>query len=617
MFVELLIGLMPVSAGAHQLDVPLQLEEGFLQKLLEEQVFTDANREARIWSDGMDCNYLTLSAPVVRLEQGNIHTRTAAKMKIGKSVLGHCLSIIKWNGFIEVFQEPMPVRLNDIVEFRIADSRIYSHEDASREVIGTLWRWCKNYVHPRFSRLRLDLTPLMTELRELLRLVFTHEAPGIDRLLGSVAINHAVITDNRIQLFIRMELQEPALVPVQTPAVETEPTFTPEEIAHWEGLWQNWDAFLTRIIKQAGTDTGNAQLHASLFAVLLNARQDLLTVLEPPYQGAPDPVPELFSRSWHALVPELRKVSAAMPLSTTMNYLSFITAGDALTAIQEIGRQSGFVLGADALRRMVRMLLPAESGNPLQYDNAVDRPLRAIFGYGDPIPLPGEFTAWSTISLHPGAGPLAGLMLLPGLVVPGSDYQSLVQRLNGWVPSNEVINEYLLTVQRLLEQVIQTRLGEKKLAPDLNGLFRNLVLSTAWQESCWRQFVEERGEIIPIGSHAGAIGIMQINQHVWRGFYDVNSLKHDVGYNARAGTEILHHYLTDYAIAKGEHELSGGNDNLPRATYAMYNGGPRQMTRYREAKTPRTLRLIDEAFWRKYQTVNDGNIMGVAECYSN
>jgi hypothetical protein len=352
--------------------------------------------------------------------------------------------------------------------------------------------------------------------------------------------------------------------------------------------------------------------------VLLNARQDLLQVLVPPDHETPDPVAELFTRTWRQLAPELRRVDADLPLSTTLNYLSFITAGDVLTAIQEIGRQTGFELGPDALRHMVRMLLPDENGDPLHYDVAVDRPLRTLFGFGDPIPLSGEFTAVHPLRLRPGAGArLAGLLLLPALAIPGNDYQSLLQRLNGWVPNNAVLNEYLTTVQQLLEQVIQINLNEKKLDTGLNGLFRNLVLSTAWQESCWRQFVEEQGQIRPIGSHAGAIGIMQVNQHVWRGFYDVDSLKQDVGYNARAGSEILHHYLVDYAIAKGEHTLNGGEDNLAHATYAMYNGGPRQMKRYREAKTPKSLRRIDESFWKKYQTVSAGNVLGVAECYTN
>jgi hypothetical protein len=65
-------------------------------------------------------------------------------------------------------------------------------------------------------------------------------------------------------------------------------------------------------------------------------------------------------------------------------------------------------------------------------------------------------------------------------------------------------------------------------------------------------------------------------------------------YNARAGSEILLHYLRDYAIEKGEHALPGGSRTVARATYAVYNGGPQHLTRYRVRNTRRSLRAIDE-----------------------
>ena len=89
-------------------------------------------------------------------------------------------------------------------------------------------------------------------------------------------------------------------------------------------------------------------------------------------------------------------------------------------------------------------------------------------------------------------------------------------------------------------------------------------------------------------SSAGAVGIMQINPRVWRGFYDTNVLRTDTAYNARAGAEILRHYLVDYALRKKEHELGGSVDALARATYSAYNGGPGQIGRYRSEKAPKS-----------------------------
>jgi hypothetical protein len=108
---------------------------------------------------------------------------------------------------------------------------------------------------------------------------------------------------------------------------------------------------------------------------------------------------------------------------------------------------------------------------------------------------------------------------------------------------------------------------------------------------------------------------MQVHPRVWRGFYAVDGLAWSIGYNARAGSEILLHYLRDYAIARGE-ELLGGPDALARASYAAYHGGPSHLRRYRETQ-PRNSALvaIDRAFYDKYRSVSVGAELRVRDCF--
>jgi soluble lytic murein transglycosylase-like protein len=146
-------------------------------------------------------------------------------------------------------------------------------------------------------------------------------------------------------------------------------------------------------------------------------------------------------------------------------------------------------------------------------------------------------------------------------------------------------------------------------------VYRHLVLATGWQESCWRQFIRSSsGAITYLRSPVGSTGMMQVNEHVWRGLYDLRGLRWDIHYNSRAGSEILLHYLENYAIARGEDREPGGIDNLARATYAVYNGGPGHLTRYRTKSTKPALKKIDELFWQKYQAVSAGKEMDVAHC---
>jgi len=151
--------------------------------------------------------------------------------------------------------------------------------------------------------------------------------------------------------------------------------------------------------------------------------------------------------------------------------------------------------------------------------------------------------------------------------------------------------------------------------PEFQQIVWPMLLATAWQESCLRQNVRRDGRIVPLRSSVGAVGIMQVRPSIWRGFYDPKALVGDIGYNAQAGAEIMLHYMRDYVIAKGEHEREGGMDNVVRATYATYNGGPAHLKRYRKSSTRKSLRKIDKAYWSKYEIVAGGQEAGPLACF--
>ena len=87
-------------------------------------------------------------------------------------------------------------------------------------------------------------------------------------------------------------------------------------------------------------------------------------------------------------------------------------------------------------------------------------------------------------------------------------------------------------------------------------------------------------------------------------------------YNIAAGIEILEHYPVDYAIRRGEHGHPGGLDNLVRAKYGAYNGGPRHLSRHRNPDTPASLRAIDDAFLDEFTQIRDQGWPPIARCFS-
>jgi soluble lytic murein transglycosylase-like protein len=140
-------------------------------------------------------------------------------------------------------------------------------------------------------------------------------------------------------------------------------------------------------------------------------------------------------------------------------------------------------------------------------------------------------------------------------------------------------------------------------------------LATAWQESCWRQFVRAGDKIRCLRSYnQTSVGLMQINERVWRGIYSRQKLRWDIAYNAKAGCEILKKYLMRYGLNKMDAQQPEELDLLIKSVYAMYNGGPKQFQRYMERSQRNKLFLSDVLFAQKLAWVEGGVFEKALKC---
>ena len=147
------------------------------------------------------------------------------------------------------------------------------------------------------------------------------------------------------------------------------------------------------------------------------------------------------------------------------------------------------------------------------------------------------------------------------------------------------------------------------------SIYRQIIFATGWQESCWRQFIKKGEKLATLASSTGDVGLMQVNRITWRSVYDVKGLTGDIVYNGNAGSEILHYYLTRYAIPKKEDKQPRGD--LARATYSAYNAGPGGLARYRGVRQTPVWKKVDDAFWTKFQAVSSGQELNVKSCYAS
>jgi Transglycosylase SLT domain len=529
---------------------------------------------------------------------GLLRIRSAARGRVATAIGTQCLVLLDWTGFVETDQRAELDAGRPRVRFRTVDSRLLDDDGEPATFTGVIWGWVSDYVHPKLDTLTVDLEAPLAEIQSLLPLMLTSgDAERTRGIIDSLALTGVTVEADAVTLGARIAIPEVA----RTPSIP-EPVLTQEELAQWQQAWQQWDAFLTFVIKASARDSTRDATRGALLDVLLSARYDIVEILAATPQG-PDPVPALFVRTWDRLAPVLREMQTGLPGETALQYLSFIAAADALKGIQGLGPGAGLDLSADGLRRMARIIAPATADDPLTRSFEVDPELRSLMGFGPAIAPPqgGGGASW-----------IDGI-LRAARAIERID-PLLVVKLNLWVPDYKNAKGYLPLVEELLEQTSALTMAKGKVPAKHAQLFHDLLLATAWKESCWRQYVREKGVVKTIESVTGALGMMQVAPNAWRGFYDIANLTEDIGYNARAGAEILAHYLTRYAIRKREDKY-GIPDALARATYAVYNGGPSHRRRYRLKSTKKSLRAIDKSFYKKYLSIKAGKTREVMTCY--
>jgi hypothetical protein len=621
----LLLGA-PGRAELRRVDVPLVLPPAFLERLLVEQVFTEPEATARIRPGAESCNEIVLSEPALRPLGGRIFVTAHGRAQAGFSLFGSCYRPFDWEGEVEAEEDARIAPDGQAVEFRVVNS--WLEDESNWLAVPALWDWVKPEVHPRLEALRVDLAPLLGDLRRALPLFAARrEEPAVRRLADSLALAAARVEERGLVLTLRFEVEAAAEAAGAPSAAE--PPLAAEEIAAFETTLHEWDAFLTFVVKAAGQDALDPALRAALLAVLIDARHEIVAALAEPGRDGEDRVRTLFLASWSQLQPVLAPLTGG---SEGLRYLAFVASGDALAALDAVGPSFGFEISRDGLRRLARTLAPELREDPLRWSEEVDPALRQTFDFDAELPaLPpppeaepeAEPEPEGPLPTEPQPEPGAARRLLDWLLPAAHALPDPLPKpgpytspLDGHAPRIADLDGYLPQVAKLLRESAGAVFAHGKLGADRRELFERLVLATAWQESCWRQYVRRRGKVAPLRSSAGALGLMQVNPHVWRGFYAVDGLSWSIGYNAHAGSEILLHYLRDYAIARGE-EAAGGPDALARASYAVYHGGPSHLRRYRQPRQWRpALVAVDRAFHTKFREVAAGRELAVRECFA-
>jgi hypothetical protein len=579
-------GLSAPGALAARLEIPLRVPLELVREALAKQLDASTGGTGELWREGA-CRYLRLEPPKLEAAERGLLLAAPGTAMLGAEILGKCAKAADWDGTARFILEP---RIDNagILRLRVLDSALT--DKRGDKAAALVWELSKAQIQPRIERFSYDLGASRTALLAILRGVAPpQQAAAMEAALTQLQVLEPRVEKTHVVVPIAMEVPDAWLaVPAAAPAASAAP-LNEAEIEALEKTLEPIDAFLLYAIRQIAADSTSAGLRQRLFTLLLDSRYELSAILSGDAPAGGDPVRTLFIDTWNELrgiLADAQRDGALDP--SLLRYALFIDTGDALLALEKAAPSLGMTLSAEGLRQLARSLRPTDTGDPLTHGWEVDPQLRDLF-HVEPLPE-------KTSSL--------GFLIK----VAAAEEDSLDQ----WVPTRSELPAYEARIAALLNKTTVSELQRKPLSPPYDRMFASLVPTTALIESCWRQYIVRAGKVTYLRSRSRSVGIMQINQHVWRGFYDVERLRWDTAYNTRAGAQILLRYVNDYAIPYAQ--KSGKPTDVPRAAYAVYNAGPRAVARFAKPEAHPREKRVDDKLLALYRGVASGSKVDLESC---
>jgi hypothetical protein len=601
--------LLSIPVPAAEISVPLRVPLALLREPLTAWSELPEQAPRELYRNG-SCRYFQSGRPALEQRSDGLHFVVHVSGRWALEFVGRCIGPSAWSGTADL--ELVPV-VGEDGRLRLRISHTTLRDDAGRNapLLGFLVNLSKRFINTRIEQFSYDLTPPREEVMAVLRdSVPLAILPSIEETLRSLRLGEAGLAPDAVTVPLILTIPDAWRTP---PAVRPAAAALDEAaIQRLEQDFQPLDAFVVFVVKRAGLDLDDPELREGLFDLLLESRYRLVEILSGEVEGVSgDPLRDLFIADWEDLRSLIAQAGQrGLIRGRLLDYALFFNVGDVLLAIDREAPGLGVEITADGLRRLAGTLQPGAT-EPLKYDLKVDPELRRLFDFGpdesppEPAPPPPELSLVDRV--------------LFGLFRPACARENapdpaaeLGKRLDRWVPGDTQLGEYQEAVNALLRLTADRQLQKGNLEPVHAAIYRHLLPATALIESCWRQFVSENGKVTYLKSSAGSIGMMQINQYVWRGFYEIERLKWDVAYNVRAGAEILMRYLRSNAIPLAEN--TGQADHIPRATYCVYNAGPKAVRRFLNTKGSARTRAVDERFWKLYQGIAAGGTVDLKQC---
>lgn len=342
--------LLSGNAHAESMSIPIHLDYGLIKKALVSQLFKQPGHSVQLWNDKHGCSFLNLTNPQISGVKGQIRLLNDVQSQFGTSLSGQCLPLLKWDGVLETFQKPTLNNDHSVLSLPVTTANAYDPK-GRQLTIDKLQDLIKRVAEPKLANIKIDLNQSRADIEKtMLSFLPQENAPQVKALVNTLKFSTAEANDDGVA--IKLTFDVPANTVVKKPAA----AFSPAELRQWQVSWKQWEAFLTRAIKQGAADAKSAELRKTLMTILAESRTAFQAGLKD-HKPENDPVRVFFTHTWQQLSPQLHTLAKTLPEAQSLRYLTFLAATDVVYELEKIGAPLGLELSSDGLRKLARLLI--------------------------------------------------------------------------------------------------------------------------------------------------------------------------------------------------------------------------------------------------------------------
>ena len=211
---SLFIILMSDAVVAKDIQLPVNIDNVYIEQIVRNQLFAGKNDSMRLMDDGSGCRFFKLYDPKTSTQNGYIRILNKANVRVGVRSGTKCMLAVDWHGEVEVLADLTLTAKPNVLNINVVNSKIASNSGVVDAAVNTIWQTAQPLLPEKFSQITLDIQEPVNELKAFLPEIF----PAIDRtvvtaIVDSLKVSSTQILEEGVMVWVGMQVPAHTITP--------------------------------------------------------------------------------------------------------------------------------------------------------------------------------------------------------------------------------------------------------------------------------------------------------------------------------------------------------------------------------------------------------------------